>query len=197
MKMKLIVAAIGLLSTLSANAALTVVDFETVPGAVAASSDNAIPDGYAGLHWDSSFYALHRGYLPGSGYDYGSIGDWVGYSAYANPIGFSSDDDFNFKGGYIASAWTASESVTVKGYNNGVELYSTSLIATNVEDDLPQLFSFNWNGVDEIRFSGYSSHIVVDNLQLKIVPVPEPETYAMLMAGLGVMGFVARRRRER
>jgi hypothetical protein len=28
-------------------------------------------------------------------------------------------------------------------------------------------------------------------------PVPEPETYAMLMAGLGVVGWVARRRRQR
>lgn len=27
-------------------------------------------------------------------------------------------------------------------------------------------------------------------------PVPEPETYAMLMAGLGVIGFVARRRKS-
>lgn len=27
-------------------------------------------------------------------------------------------------------------------------------------------------------------------------PVPEPETYAMLMAGLGLMGFVARKRRK-
>jgi hypothetical protein len=26
-------------------------------------------------------------------------------------------------------------------------------------------------------------------------PVPEPQTYAMLMAGLAAMGFVARRRR--
>lgn len=28
-------------------------------------------------------------------------------------------------------------------------------------------------------------------------PVPEPETYAMLMAGLGVMGAVARRRKAK
>jgi hypothetical protein len=27
--------------------------------------------------------------------------------------------------------------------------------------------------------------------------VPEPETYAMLLAGLGLMGFVARRRKQR
>jgi hypothetical protein len=27
-------------------------------------------------------------------------------------------------------------------------------------------------------------------------PVPEPETYAMLLAGLGVLGAVARRRKQ-
>lgn len=29
-----------------------------------------------------------------------------------------------------------------------------------------------------------------------VTPVPEPETYAMLIAGLGLMGFIARRRRQ-
>ena len=33
----------------------------------------------------------------------------------------------------------------------------------------------------------------VDNIN--IIPVPEPETYAMLLAGLGLMGAVARRRK--
>lgn len=31
---------------------------------------------------------------------------------------------------------------------------------------------------------------------LVLTPVPEPETYAMLLAGLGVVGFVARRRKS-
>jgi hypothetical protein len=31
---------------------------------------------------------------------------------------------------------------------------------------------------------------------VNIAPVPEPETYAMLLAGLGLMGFVARRRKQ-
>jgi PEP-CTERM motif len=32
--------------------------------------------------------------------------------------------------------------------------------------------------------------------QLYIAPIPEPETYMMLLAGLGMMGFVARRRQR-
>jgi len=31
---------------------------------------------------------------------------------------------------------------------------------------------------------------------VQLAPVPEPETYAMLLAGLGVMGFVAKRRKN-
>ena len=36
--------------------------------------------------------------------------------------------------------------------------------------------------------------IALDNIS--VTPVPEPETYAMLLAGLGLMGAVARRRRQ-
>lgn len=32
--------------------------------------------------------------------------------------------------------------------------------------------------------------------EITLAPVPEPETYAMLMAGLGLIGFVARKRRK-
>ena len=33
-------------------------------------------------------------------------------------------------------------------------------------------------------------------LQTVLAPVPEPETYAMLLAGLGAMGLISRRRRQ-
>jgi len=35
----------------------------------------------------------------------------------------------------------------------------------------------------------------VDNLTLAVTPVPEPETYALMLGGLGALAWVARRRR--
>lgn len=37
--------------------------------------------------------------------------------------------------------------------------------------------------------------VLIDDLYLGVAAIPEPGTYAMLLAGLGVVGFMARRRR--
>ncbi|MEX8492585.1 PEP-CTERM sorting domain-containing protein [Sphaerotilus sp.] len=45
---------------------------------------------------------------------------------------------------------------------------------------------------------GMTTGLQLDNVAVTAVtPVPEPESYAMLMAGLGVLGFVSRRRQQR
>jgi len=36
----------------------------------------------------------------------------------------------------------------------------------------------------------------MDNLKVSVSPVPEPETYTMLLAGLGAIGFAARRKKS-
>jgi len=53
-----------------------------------------------------------------------------------------------------------------------------------------------------VTFEGFALHVqridAVDpagSAWYVPTPIPEPETYAMLLAGLGLMGFVARRRR--
>jgi hypothetical protein len=47
----------------------------------------------------------------------------------------------------------------------------------------------------ELMGSSFSSH---DNgfRAMAVSPVPEPETYAMLLAGLSLVGFIARRRKQ-
>ncbi len=43
----------------------------------------------------------------------------------------------------------------------------------------------------------WESHVRYDYAVVEdIPPIPEPETYAMLLAGLGLLGFMARRRKE-
>jgi len=45
---------------------------------------------------------------------------------------------------------------------------------------------------------GYAGSLDLDNVSLTAVTaVPEPESYAMLAAGLGVLGFISRRRQLR
>lgn len=58
----------------------------------------------------------------------------------------------------------------------------------------------SWSGLGNVqvlnlyRGANFATHA---QDQLYITPVPEPETYLMLLAGLGLMGFVARRRQQR
>ncbi len=59
-----------------------------------------------------------------------------------------------------------------------------------------ETFAFGWNNLASVRIVNTAGSVdglfSVDN----ITPVPEPETYAMLLAGLGLLGFMAHRRKE-
>ncbi len=51
-------------------------------------------------------------------------------------------------------------------------------------------FTLTINGYSNIPMTGYHGSI-------SVTAVPEPETYAMLLAGLGLMGAIARRRKSK
>ncbi len=57
-----------------------------------------------------------------------------------------------------------------------------------------------WSGIGRVRaLNLYSnaSYTGPAQDQLYLQPIPEPETYAMMLAGLGLIGFVANRRRRK
>ena len=54
-----------------------------------------------------------------------------------------------------------------------------------------EVFGFRFDNSDST--SGNASTAISN---FNVTAVPEPETYAMFMAGLGLMGFIARRRKN-
>ncbi|SEN80283.1 PEP-CTERM protein-sorting domain-containing protein [Duganella sp. CF517] len=44
--------------------------------------------------------------------------------------------------------------------------------------------------------TGHTGYAYIDGFGAYVPPVPEPETYAMMLAGLGMMGWVARRKKS-
>lgn len=84
---------------------------------------------------------------------------------------------------------------TFSAYLNNalVESFSASTdLAAN------QYYGFTGISFDRIRFDsgGFNGASFLDDMQFAAAPVPEPEIYAMMAAGLGLVGFVARRRKQ-
>ncbi|MCC2973547.1 PEP-CTERM sorting domain-containing protein [Massilia sp. IC2-476] len=71
-----------------------------------------------------------------------------------------------------------------------------------LSDDMVFQFSFSGGApaLDaphlKVNFFGEGERKVGSLLSQAIAPVPEPQTYAMMLGGLGLMGFMARRKRR-
>lgn len=96
---------------------------------------------------------------------------------------------------------------------DGIWTTVTSFLSTGSLDDGLQAFggpiSFSAGIVDGISFTDTPSvfngyHCMgsdcgygATSIDLSVTAVPEPETYAMLLAGLGLLGYAARRRKQK
>jgi len=73
----------------------------------------------------------------------------------------------------------------LQGWVDGIEVEGDVTDRGRLHDN----FSLQLEGVSSIGSPYYTSGVT-------IVSVPEPETYAMFLAGLGIVGAIARRRRK-
>lgn len=150
-------------------------------------------------------------YVTGSGYDNVAAATSSTGFAYnyfeASPasflIGGAPTNTFTLNSFVIAGAW-GSQTLGLEGLNDGVTLFSGSLFVSTTATT----YNANWAGIDQLRISIggdfvdhpdlviTGQHWALDNLTYNnTAPIPEPETYAMLLAGLGLLGFAARRRK--
>lgn len=82
-------------------------------------------------------------------------------------------------------------SIEITGFRtSGVNVTNTVSVAPGAFASYSLTGFTNVNSVRLGSFSG--AYVAVDNINVS--PVPEPETLAMLLAGLGLVGWVARRR---
>ena len=63
-------------------------------------------------------------------------------------------------------------------------------------DTFVDLTTINPSNDDNVFGLFFTSAFQISDVIITPPPVPEPETYAMLLAGLGLLGFMARRRKE-
>jgi hypothetical protein len=157
-----------------------------------------VPDGYGGLDWDQ-FGVIHKDFWPDDGYENGTVsGNYVAFNRYANPA-TTSDGIFDFAGAYLTAAWRTDLNIDVDGYLAGNPVYSSTVV---VDPWGPTWFSFNYTGIDELRFNSYGgtnagldgdgTHFAMDNFSYNIIPAPG--AIALGSIGLGLVGWLRRRR---
>lgn len=83
--------------------------------------------------------------------------------------------------------------ITFKLYRSGA-LVGTSTMQLDYADPSTYLASGYTGLVDKIVVEGYQGYFAMDDFTFQAVP--EPSTYALILAALGGMGLVARRRKN-
>ena len=137
-------------------------------------------------------------------YYFGTNGFWSGSPPYAAVNSDEGSMQFSFAqpvsavGGLINYS-TGDESLPVISiYNSSNQLLESSQLSFST-DGTGEFHGFQLANplISSFRLSG--SYMALRNLTIlassPLAPVPEPETYAMLLAGLGLMATVARRKR--
>lgn len=144
--------------------------------------------------------------------DLGENGVWGAGNHFVSFDSFSDMTmDFSFNGkttsafgfnysAYDDAAVVGGASFTVRYYDiSGNEIGNHTQTVTAFGSDTYDLYAttgYVSNAANIAKVSITGNGVVLDNFTLS-TPVPEADTYAMLLSGLGVMGFVARRRNQK
>jgi len=109
-------------------------------------------------------------------------------------LGIKRATPFYFDGAYMIALDDKSV-LSFNGYLGGVLVGQSAAITLNYNDGGTYLVSgFGDKPVDEIRVQGRQGFFAMDDFTYDVVPIPEPSTYLMMIAGLAGVGALARRK---
>jgi hypothetical protein len=192
---------IALAALLAASFGLAHAEVLTFEGV---STHSGIPAGYGGLNW-SNFYTLNvvPGYYENSGYSHAlESGTFLAFNGGGAPASISATSaaGFALTDGFFTGAWNNGLNITAQAtFENGTTATNSFLVNTSGPKDVV----FDWTGLKSVTFTssggtqqagfgGSGTQFAIDNLNA--TPVPEPTSVALLLAGVGLLGVVARRR---
>jgi hypothetical protein len=161
------------------------VTFDNLP-----TADNEITSSYEGYTW-TNFGSLSPSYYGyNNGFSNGLVsGTNVGFSWDANQTStITAGNPFSLTDSYFTGAWSEKNSVTVVGYVNGVDTYSTTFTETPTA---PSHEVFNWSDLSQVTFlASGGGQFVVDNLTLNPTSTPEASPLIAISIGLCMLaGF--------
>lgn len=159
---------------------------------------------YKGFEWHNmSTFSNSTWGNPYNGYGNGTVSQKnIAFNDYGDVTGSMSlaSGTFTFESAYFTAAWLKGLKLTIVGLNDGVQKYTKTLTLTNKK---PLLFEANWSGIDKLTFTTYidectdkGRQFVMDNFKF-VSGVPEPDTWALMIAGFGGVGLMVRANRRR
>lgn len=173
---------------------------------VSTSFANLSTTNYGGFTWSNFFVGDNTGDT-GPGYTTGAVsGINTAFNGGGNAATFSSATAFSLNEAVFAGAWNDGLNLRIAATTADNQTLTKDLVLnTQSATDVV----FNWNNLTSVSFvsSGGTPHAVytngkggtqftLDNLTVNATaPVPEPETYALLLAGMGLVGAAVRRRK--
>jgi hypothetical protein len=205
-----VVALAALAAPVAQADALAGLGLTTLPGgafiAIPANASDFLGPGprsiTSGITWSSTAALSLFGYTGGYGID--SHGNWNGVPMLALNAGVGTmtiafATPVRGVGAFMNYAPGWGDVPTIAAYDASHQLLESYVlnypVVANAEFDVNagEVHGFLRTNADIAYFTLAGSGIVATNLQ--VTPVPEPAAYAMLLAGLGVMATVVRRRR--
>ena len=149
--------------------------------------------GYS-LLWGSTLYP------PGSGFTLPALSsftdNWSFTVASASTFQVQSLLDWGSFGFSSLSASLLTGALAPTGYGNSGPLSLQNLSPSAFL--APGAYNLQISGTTtNAAYAWYGGQLNLVSSSTVSAPIPEPETYAMMLAGLGLMGFVARRRRQK